>query len=199
MLKNWVNYHEKLIFLDAISIGGKNITNDIARGISTNLESAERLKTLYGSVLSSPSDEYELIEVPYLSHDPSKFKQINRSTINAIIKPRVEETLELLWQKLKNYNLHKKQIKNLILTGGGATLEGITDYAQIVFDSNVRIGKPFPINGLDKSFLISQFSQTIGTILFEKSEYEIEFMQNMRKIKKNTVFSRFFSWLDKYI
>ncbi len=184
--------NEKLIFLDAISIGGKNITNDIARGISTNLESAERLKTLYGSVLSSPSDEYELIEVPYLSHDPSKFKQINRSTINAIIKPRVEETLELLWQKLKNYNLHKKQIKNLILTGGGATLEGITDYAQIVFDSNVRNGKPFPINGLDKSFLISQFSQTIGTILFEKSEYEIEFMQNMRKIKKNTVFSRFF-------
>ena len=84
-------------------------------------------------------------------------------------------------QKLKNYNLHKKQIKNLILTGGGASLEGITDYTQIIFDSNVRIGKPFPINGLNKSFLVSQFSQTIGTILFEKSEYEIEFLQNMSK------------------
>jgi len=191
--------NEKLIFMDAINIGGKNITNDIARGISTNLESAERLKTLYGSVISSPSDEYEVIEVPYLSNDPSKFKQINRSTINSIIKPRVEETLELIWQKLKDYNLHKKQIKNLILTGGGSLLEGITEYAQIIFDGNVRIGKPLPINGLKKNFLNSQFSQTIGTILYEKSEYEIEFLQNMRKIQKNTVFSRFSSWLDRYI
>ena len=191
--------NEKLIFMDAINIGGKNITNDIARGISTNLESAERLKTLYGSVMSSPSDEYELIEVPYLSNDPSKFKQINRSTINSIIKPRVEETLELIRQKLKDYNLHKKQIKNLILTGGGSMLEGITEYAQIIFDSNVRIGKPLPIDGLKKNFLNSQYSQTIGTILYEKSEYEIEFLKNMRKIEKNTVFRRFSSWLDRYI
>ena len=191
--------NEKLIFMDAINIGGRNITNDIARGISTNLESAERLKTLYGSVISSPSDEYEVIEVPYLSNDPSKFKQINRSTINSIIKPRVEETLELIRQKLKDYNLHKKQIKNLILTGGGALLEGITDYAQMIFDSNVRIGKPFPINGLNKNYLNSQFSQTIGSILYDKSEYEIEFLQNARKIRKNTVFSSFSSWLDRYI
>ena len=128
--------------MDAINVGGKNITNDIARGVSTNIESAERLKTLYGSVISSPSDEYELIEVPYLTNEPLKFKQINRNTINSIIKPRVEETLELIWQKLKEYNFHKKRIKNLILTGGGATLEGIGEYAQIIFDSNVRLGKP---------------------------------------------------------
>ena len=92
--------NEKLIFMDAINVGGKNITNDIARGVSTNIESAERLKTLYGSVISSPSDEYELIEIP-MSNEQSKFKQINRSTINSIIKPRAEETLELVWQKIK--------------------------------------------------------------------------------------------------
>ena len=132
--------NEKLLYMNAINVGGKNITNDIARGVSTNLESAERLKTLYGSVISSPSDEYELIEVPYLTNEPSKFKQINRNTINSIIKPRVEETLELIWQKLKEYNFHNKQIKNLILTGGGAILEGITEYARVIFDSNVRLG-----------------------------------------------------------
>ena len=190
---------DRLTFMDAINIGGKNITMDIARGVSTNLESAERLKTLYGSVISSPSDEYELIEVPYLSSEPSQFKQINRSTINSIIKPRVEETLELIWQKLKEYNFHKKHIKNLILTGGGASLEGITEYAQIIFDSNVRIGKPLPIIGLNNKFLKPQFSQTIGTILFNKSEYEIEFLKNSKKNKKNNVLSRFSSWLDQYI
>ena len=190
--------NEKLIFMDAINVGGKNITNDIARGVSTNIESAERLKTLYGSVISSPSDEYELIEIP-MSNEPSKFKQINRSTINSIIKPRAEETLELIWQKLKEYNLHKKQIKNLILTGGGSILEGIAEYAQVIFDSNVRIGMPLSIKGLDKKFINPQFSQTIGTILFNKSDYEIEFLQNNEKYKKNTVLSRFSSWLDQYI
>ena len=190
--------NEKLIFMDAINVGGKNITNDIARGVSTNIESAERLKTLYGSVISSPSDEYELIEIP-MSNEPSKFKQINRSTINSIIKPRAEETLELIWQKLKEYNFHRKQIKNLILTGGGASLEGIAEYAQIIFDSNVRIGVPFSVEGLDKKFINPQFSQTIGTVLYNKSDYEIEFLQNKEKYKKNTVLSRFSSWLDQYI
>ena len=190
--------NEKLIFMDAINVGGKNITNDIARGVSTNIESAERLKTLYGSVISSPSDEYELIEIP-MSNEPSKFKQINRSTINSIIKPRAEETLELIWQKLKEYNFHRKQIKNLILTGGGAILEGIAEYAQVIFDSNVRIGMPLSIKGLDKKFINPQFSQTIGTILFNKSDYEIEFLKSEEKYKKNTVLSRFSSWLDQYI
>ena len=190
--------NEKLIFMDAINVGGKNITNDIARGVSTNIESAERLKTLYGSVISSPSDEYELIEIPMIN-EPSKFKQINRSTINSIIKPRVEETLELIWQKLKEYNFHRKQIKNLILTGGGATLEGIAEYAQIIFDSNVRIGMPLSIKGLDKKFINPQFSQTIGTILFNKLDYEIDFLRNEEKYKKNTVLSHFSSWLDQYI
>ena len=85
------------------------------------------------------------------------------------------------------------------MTGGGASLEGITEYAQIIFDSNVRIGKPLPIIGLNNKFLKPQFSQTIGTILFNKSEYEIEFLKNSKKNKKNNVLSRFSSWLDQYI
>ena len=155
-------------------------------------------ETHYGSVISSPSDEYELIEIP-MSNEPSKFKQINRSTINSIIKPRAEETLELIWQKLKEYNFHKKHIRNLILTGGGAILEGIDEYARDIFDSNVRIGMPLSIKGLDNKFINPQFSQTIGTILFNKSDFEIEFLRNEEKYKKNTVLSRFSSWLDQYI
>ena len=74
--------NKKMIFCDSINVCSKNITNDIARGISTTKESAERLKTLYGSVLSSPSDEHEMIEVPLVSSNENQFKQINRSTIN---------------------------------------------------------------------------------------------------------------------
>ena len=78
-------------------------------------------------------------------------------------------------------------------------MEGIGEYAQIIFDSNVRIGKPLSIKGLDKKFINPQFSQTIGTILYNKSDYEIDFLQNNKKNKKNTFLSRFSSWLDEYI
>jgi len=191
--------NEKLLFADAVSIGSKNITNDIARGISTTKESAERLKTLYGSVLSFPSDEHEIIEIPIVPSEVGQFKQINRSTINNIIKPRVEETLELVWQKLKQYGLHKRKIKNLVLTGGGSQLEGIADYAQTIFDSNVRLGKPHGVVGLNKSFSGPQFSQTIGSILYERDKYEVNFLKKSQKITKNTLIGRFSSWLDQYI
>ena len=191
--------NKKLIFSDSINIGSKNITNDIARGISTTKESAERLKTLYGSVLSSPSDEYEIYEVPIVASEEGQSRQINRSTINSIIKPRVEETLELIWQKLKQYSLSKKRIKNLILTGGGSQLEGIEEYAQIIFDSNVRLGKPLKLHGLNKAFMGPQFSQTLGRILYKKDHYELNFLKNPKNLTKNTVFGRFSSWLDRYI
>ena len=191
--------NSKLIFCDSVNVGSKNITNDIARGISTTKESAERLKTLYGSVISSPSDEYEIIEVPLYSSDEKRFKQINRNTINSIIKPRVEETLELVWQKLKQYDIHKKRIKNLILTGGGSQLEGIEDYAQIIFDSNVRLEKPIFIDGTKKEFSGPQFAQTLGAVFYDKQHYEVNFLKKSQNLRKNSIFQRFSSWLDQYI
>ena len=189
--------NDKLIFADSIKVGGINITNDLARKFTTTIEEAERLKTLYGSVISSPSDEHEVIDVPLIGS--SQFKQISISDVNSIIKPRVEETLELIWQKLKNYNIHSKRIKNIVLTGGGSLLEGIDEYAQFIFDSNVRIGYPRKINGLNQNFFKPQFSQTIGIIFYDKDKYEVKILKNKDKIVKNTFFSHFSTWLDKYI
>ena len=87
------------------------MTLDIARGVSTTITSAERLKTLYGSLISSPSDDHEIIEIPVISGDKNSFKQITRSDLNSIIKPRIEETLEMLWQKIKDNNFSNKKLK----------------------------------------------------------------------------------------
>ena len=191
--------NNKFIFGDSFLVGSNNVTNDIARGVSTTLSSAERLKTLYGSIISSPSDEHEIIEIPFISGENDKFTQINRSTINSIIKPRIEETLEIVWQNIKQNNLHNKKIKNLVITGGGSQLEGIEEYARMIFSSNVRIGKPLEILNLEKSFLNPAYADIIGTILFEKDEFSIGFMKKQSKNIKKPSFSGFFSWLDQYI
>ena len=191
--------NNNFIFGDAFLVGSNNITNDIARGISTTLSSAERLKTLYGSVISSPSDEHEIIEVPLISGEKNQFNQINRSTIIAIIKPRIEETLEIVWQNIKQNNLHNKKIKNLVLTGGGAQLEGITEYAKQIFSSNVRIGKPLELLDLDEKISNSSISDITGTILYNPNDYEIKYLKKGRNNQKKLGFSGFFAWLDQYI
>ncbi len=191
--------NKKFIFGDALLVGGNNVTNDIARGVSTTITSAERLKTLYGSVISSPSDEHELIEVPTISGENNQFNQINRSTVNSIIKPRIEETLEMVWQKIKQKNLDTKKIKNVVLTGGGSQLEGIIEYAKIIFSSNVRIGKPLDYIGLESKLSNPSFADILGTILYNRQDYEIKYLGKDKKNKKKLGFSGFLAWLDQYI
>ena len=117
--------NNKFVFGDTIGIGSNNVTLDIARGISTTIASAERLKTLWGSLISSPSDDHEIIEIPVISGEKNSFKQIARSNLNLIIKPRIEETLEMIWQKIKDNNFNSKRINNVVVTGGGAQLDNI--------------------------------------------------------------------------
>ena len=87
----------------------------------------------------------------------------------------------------------------MVITGGGALLEGIEEYAQFIFDSNVRIGKPRILPGLSSKFLKPQFSQTVGTILYNREDYEINLLEKKEKNQKNSIFSHFFTWLDRYI
>ncbi len=191
--------NDKFIYGDSFLIGSNNITNDIARGVSTTLESAERLKTLYSSLISSPSDEYEIIEIPIISGQNDKFNQINKLKINSIVKPRVEETLEMVWQKLKQNNLHRKQIKNVVLTGGGAQLEGISQYAELIFSSNVRIGN-FKNRIISENNLQNPgFSDVVGCSLYDQNVFLDNSIEKQGKKQKKQGFKGFFNWLDQYI
>ena len=191
--------NDKFIYGDSFLIGSNNITNDLARGVSTTLESAERLKTLYSSLISSPSDEYEIIEIPIISGQNDKFNQINKLKINSIVKPRVEETLEIVWQKLKQNNLHRKQIKNVVLTGGGAQLEGISQYAELIFSSNVRIGNSKDKINSENIIQNSSFSDVIGCSLYDQNNFLDNYIEKQGKKQKKQGFKGFFNWLDQYI
>ena len=191
--------NNKFLYGDSFLVGSNNITNDLARGVSTTLESAERLKTLYSSLISSPSDEFEIIEIPIISGEKNKYNQINKLKINSIIKPRVEETLEIVWQKLKQNNLHKKQIKNVVLTGGGSQLEGILQYAELIFSGNVRIGFLKDELVSEKNFKDPSFSDVVGCCLYDHSEFANKIIEKQGNKVKNHGFKGFFNWLDQYI
>ena len=191
--------NNKFIFGDAISIGSNNVTLDIARGVSTTIASAERLKTLYGSLISSPSDDHEIIEIPIISGNQNSFKQITRSNLNSIIKPRIEETLEMLWQKIRDNNHNNKNLKNLVITGGGSQLDNIEKYVETIFASGVRVSKPLAQLNLENNFKKPNFCDIIGSILYDQDLFKIDFLSNRSKNPKKRGISSFFSWLDQYI
>ena len=191
--------NDKFIYGDSFLVGSNNITNDLARGVSTTLESAERLKTLYSSLISSPSDEFEIIEIPIISGENGKFNQINKLKINSIVKPRVEETLEIVWQKIKQNNFHKKQIKNVVLTGGGSQLDGLTQYAEMIFSSNVRVGLPKDDVISNHNIQNPAYADVLGSSFFDLKDFSNNFIEKQGKKQKNHGFKGFFSWIDQYI
>ncbi len=191
--------NNKFVYGDEIGVGSNNVTLDIARGLSTNVSSAERLKTLYGSLVSSPSDDHEIIEIPIISGDKNSFKQITRSSLNAIIRPRIEETLEMIWQKIKDNNLNNKKLNNVVLTGGGAMMDNIEKYVETIFASGVRVSSPLEQLNLDNKFKKPNFCDIIGSILYEQDLFRVDFLANQSKNSKKRGILGFFSWLDQYI
>ena len=191
--------NNKFVYGDAIGVGSNNVTLDIARGLSTTISSAERLKTLYGSLVSSPSDDHEIIEIPIVSGDKNTFKQITRSSLNSIIRPRIEETLEMIWQKIRDNNLSTKKLNNVVLTGGGAMMDNIGKYVETIFASGVRISNPLDQLNLENNFKKPNFCDIIGSILYDQDLFKIDFLANQKKTSKKQGISGFFTWLDQYI
>ena len=129
--------------IDSLPVGGGHVTQDIARGLSTSMVGAERIKTLHGSAIASANEDREMIEAPPRGDDPAAGPVIApRSLLKGIIAPRVEETLELLREKLKASGAPVEPGASIVLTGGASQLAGVREVAVRVFDRPVRLGRP---------------------------------------------------------
>jgi len=132
-----------LVHVDSLAVGGGHVTADIARGLSTSIAGAERIKTLHGSAIASANEDREMIEAPPRGEDPGAGPVIApRSLLKGIIAPRVEETLELLRDRLKAAGAQIDPGAGMVLTGGASQLAGAREVAVRVFDRSVRLGRP---------------------------------------------------------
>jgi cell division protein FtsA len=163
----------KMIYADAIPVGGQHVTSDIARGLTTSIAQAERLKTLYGSAMGSTNDQNELIDVPQVGEDEhSSPNHVPRSLLIGIIQPRVEEIFELVRARLQDSGLGPSTGRRVVLTGGASQLPGLRDLGQMVLDKQVRLGKPIRLTGVPESVTGPAFATTAGllTYITERSE-----------------------------
>ncbi|MDD3289068.1 MAG: cell division protein FtsA [Alphaproteobacteria bacterium] len=136
-----------MVYADGISVGGSHITSDIARGLTTSLAHAERLKTLYGSAILSQMDERELIDVPQIGEEaPEHANHAPKAQLIRIIQPRLEEIFEMVRSRLNAAGVNEISGRRVVLTGGTSQLPGIRDVAQRILDRQVRLGRPMRIS-----------------------------------------------------
>lgn len=156
-----------IIYSDAIPIGGEHVTNDIAKGLTTSINDAERLKALYGSAMASGHDESELIDIPRLGeHDGAEPNHVPRSLLIGIIQPRIEEILELVRARLKDSGLGTALGRRVVLTGGASQMHGLRDLAGHVLDKQVRLGKPIRLSGLPDAVSGPGFASVAGLLTY---------------------------------
>jgi cell division protein FtsA len=152
---------------DAIAIGGQHITLDIARGLSTNLADAERLKARHGSALQSSSDDRDILTIPPVGEDERDHPNtVARSALTRIIRPRVEEILEMTRDMLAKSGFAEAVGQRIVLTGGASQLTGLPETARRILGKSVRVGRPLGIQGLPEAAKSPAFSAAVGLVVY---------------------------------
>ncbi|HKX29640.1 MAG TPA: cell division protein FtsA [Blastocatellia bacterium] len=148
-------------------LGGSHFTNDIAVGLRTPILEAERIKRQDGcaarSVLTA-EEAAELIEVPSVGGRAPR--AVSRQILCDILGPRADEILSHVQEEIKQAGFDRQLSSGIVLTGGGAMLNGIVEVAEQVFNAPVRIGAPAGFNGLAEEIAQPLYAAAVGLVSY---------------------------------
>jgi len=155
-----------------VAVGGDHFTNDIAVGLRTPIPDAEKVKRKGGCALSSMVDEDDTIEVA--SVGGRKPRLMARRILSEILQPRAEEIFHLVWDEIRRAGYEKSLNSGIVLTGGGAILEGMPEIAEQIFDLPIRRGAPTEVGGLADHVNSPTFATPVGLVLYAHRNREPE-------------------------
>ena len=161
-----------LVGLNSIPIGAADITDDIASAFGIRRSQAERMKCFYGSAMQSRRDFREIIEIAPVAGgaENGEGRRITRAELVGVICERLGRLMKEVAAALDEMGFHSPVGRQVVLTGGGAELKGIADYAQTALGRAVRIGKPRGIAALPEAHAGPAFATLAGLALFASSD-----------------------------
>ncbi|MGD9812679.1 MAG: cell division protein FtsA, partial [Sphingobium sp.] len=157
-----------LVGMHSIAMGASDITDDIASAFGIRRSQAERVKCFYGSAMQNPRDFREMIEiVPNVAEgERSDGGKITRAALVSVICERLSQILAQVNEGLLSLGFDKPAGKQVVLTGGGAEMKGIADYAQGALGRTVRIGRPRGPVALPEAHSGPAFATLVGLALY---------------------------------
>jgi cell division protein FtsA len=147
-----------------IGVGGDHFTNDIAVGLRMPIPDAEKLKRKCGCALSAMVEEDETMDVA--SVGGRRPRVMPRRIVSEILQPRAEEIFHLVWDEIRRAGYEKSLNSGIVLTGGGAILEGMPEIAEQIFDLPIRRGAPAGVGGLADHVNSPAFATAVGLALY---------------------------------
>jgi len=166
-----------LVGMTTIPMGSGDITDAIASAFGLRRFQAERLKCVNGSAIASPADHREMIEVSVAeegAHVPGRYAdeggRIPRAELIAVITTQLARLMEDVGRTLKGMGFAGARGQQVVITGGGAELAGLAEYAQQALGRPVRIGRPAALKGLPEAHATPGFSTLAGLIVYAATE-----------------------------
>ena len=147
-----------------LPVGGNYLTSDIATGLRTPFNDAERIKIRYGCAVTARIPKEEIIEVP--SVGGREDRQVSRQILGRIVEPRMEEILNLALKEIVRSGYEDLLAAGVVLTGGTALLSGINEMAEQIFDMSVRRGNPTGVGGLCDVVNSPAYTVGVGLIVY---------------------------------
>ena len=167
---------------DFLGIGSNNITNDLSMALHTPINAAERVKIDHGSLKLNSN---EIINLPAIG-DEGNSHEVSLEIVTNVIYARVEETLLIIAQSIKNSGFKDQLGGGVILTGGMTRLEGLRELASAVFNNMpVRIAKPIEsgIEGMFDTLKGPEYSTAIGLISYGVGSFTPYEMDSNKKLR----------------
>lgn len=166
-----------------IPFGGDIITEDIKEGCTIIKKHAEDLKVKFGSALASENRDEEIVAIPGLRGRPPK--EITLKNLASIIQARMEEIIEHIHYEIKNSGYEKKLIAGIVLTGGGALLNHVTQLTEFITGMDTRIGYPNEhlAPGVPEEMASPMYSTGIGLVIIGLQRSEKESMKTEKVVK----------------
>lgn len=184
-------------FIHAATVpsGGQHITFDIAHALQTPLAEAERIKTLYGTLVSAQSDEREAFSHAIAGEEEGARGRTTKAQLAEIIRPRVANILGLVRERLDSAGVSEFVGERVVLTGGTSGLVGIGEFAANALGRPVRVAKPQQIAGLPQSVSSPAFSTVAGLLAVAAAGSEDVFAGSDRRAAQSGYLGRVGQWL----
>jgi len=186
----------QLVHTAVFTIGGQHITMDLAQGLSTRIENAERIKILHGSALMMHGIAKEEVQIPDIGSDYRDIISIPQSSIAKIIRPRIDEILELVRDSITSSGFGGRASRRVILTGGASQLTGLVDVARGTLGPDVRLGRPLGIHNSPRQTKTSAFATSIGMLIYPQLTNCIQHKKHS-KSASGGYFSHFREWIKE--
>ena len=180
-----------------IPIAGEQVTNDIAVALRTPPHHAEDLKIRHGCALTQLANANETIEVPSMGDRPPR--RLERQTLANVIEPRYEELFGLVHAELKRSGYENMIAAGVVLTGGGARMEGATELAEEVFSMPVRLGVPQYVAGLVEVVRNPIYATSVGLLVHGRKRGRQSPPGSQRKLRLDlpeNLWARMKSWFQ---